>query len=171
MASTVIFRVLQKELFNALKQLQKVEKSAKKKKSTLEVTIVDGYMQLLIPGIQLQLSADTIGSAKFTVSLSYFVDIIKAEQNGTLHFTLSENALNLRVFTFSVHTTFFQNDSILRSINLPLNYVERDIAKLYLSEKYTEEEIKFNKLDQQVEESMLSGKKGYRQNIRYDEAI
>ena len=33
-----------------------------------------------------------------------------------------------------------------------------DVAKLYLSNKYTTEEIKFNKLEKQVEESILNVK-------------
>ena len=81
MASTATFRVLKNELLNVLKQMQRVEKSAKKKLSTLEVTIIDNYMQLAIPGIKLDINAATKGSAKFTIRLLYFADIIKAEQD------------------------------------------------------------------------------------------
>ena len=141
MESTASFRVLKNELLNVLKQMQRVEKSAKKKLSTLEVTIIDNYPQLAIPGIQLSINTATKGSAKFTVRLWYFADIIKAEKDSTLHFDLLENQLKLRVFTFPVLTTFFETDRILRSINLPLNYTDLDLAKLFLSGKYTDEEI------------------------------
>lgn len=40
MASTASFRVLKNELLNVLKQMQRVERSAKKKLSTLEITII-----------------------------------------------------------------------------------------------------------------------------------
>jgi hypothetical protein len=53
-----------------------VEKSAKKKLSTLEVTIIDSYLQLAIPDIQLNINAATKGGAKFTVTLWYFVHLI-----------------------------------------------------------------------------------------------
>ena len=155
MASTASFRVLKNELLKVLKQLQRVEKSAKKKLSTLEVTIIDNSLQLAIPGIQLNINAATKGSAKFTVRLWYFADIIKAEPDNTLHFDLTENRLNLRTLSFPVMTTFFETDSILRSINLPLNYTDMDLAKLLLSGKYTDEEIVINNLDQEA--YVLSG--------------
>ena len=44
MASTASFRVLKNELLKVMKQMQRVEKSAKKKLSTLEVTIIDNYL-------------------------------------------------------------------------------------------------------------------------------
>ena len=154
MASTASFRVLKNELLNVLKQMQRVEKSAKKKLSTLEVTIIDNYLQLAIPGIQLNINAATKGSAKFTVRLWYFADIIKAEKDSTLHFELTENRLGLRTLSFPVMTTFFETDSILRSINLPLNYTDMDLAKLLLSGKYTDEEIVFNNLDKEATETM-----------------
>ena len=154
MASTASFRALKNELLNVLKQMQRVEKSAKKKLSTLEVTLIDNYLQMAIPGIQLSINAATKGSAKFTVRLWYFTDIIKAEQDNTLHFELTENRLSLRILSFPVMTTFFETDSILRSINLPLNYTDIDLAKLLLSGKYTDEEIVFNNLDKEAVKTM-----------------
>ena len=150
MEQTASFRVLKNQLLNLLKQMQRVEKSAKKKLSTLEVTIIDNYLKLAIPGIQLNINAATKDSAKFTVRLWYFADIIKAEKDSTLHFDLSENRLSLRTLSFPVMTTFFENDKILRSINLPVNYKYIDIVRLYLSEKYTTDEIIFNNLDKEV---------------------
>ena len=158
MASTASFRVLKNELYNVLKQMERVEKSAKKKLSTLEVTIIDNYLQLAIPGIQLNINAATKGSAKFTVRLWYFADIIKAEQDNTLHIELTENRLGLRALSFPVMTTFFETDRILRSINLPLNYTDLDLAKLFLSGKYTDEEILFNNLDKEAGDAMRKAK-------------
>lgn len=154
MNKTVSFRVSKNELLKVLKQMLRVEKSAKKKLSTLEVTIIDNYLQLAIPGIQLNINAATKGSAKFTVRLWYFADIIKAEQDNTLHFDLTENRLSLRTLSFPVMTTFFETDSILRSINLPVNYSDTDLAKLLLSNKYTDEEIVFNNLDKEAVKTM-----------------
>ena len=150
MESTASFRVIKSELLNALKQIQRVEKSTKKKLSTLEVTVIDGLLQMAIPGIQLNVIAATKGSAKFTVRLWYFTDIIKSERDNTLHFELTENRLSIRTLSFPVLTTFFETDRILRSINLPLNYTGTDLAKLLLSGKYTDEEIVFNDLDKEA---------------------
>lgn len=151
---TATFTVEKKQLLDALKQLKKIEKSGKKKESTLEVTILKGYIQLVIPGIQLYVHAITTGSAKFTIRLWYIADVVNAEKDNELSFTLNENQLKLRGFSFGVLSTFFDNDRILRSINLPINYKYLDVARLYLSEKYTTEEITFNNLDKEVIDSI-----------------
>lgn len=150
MNNTTTVTVDKRQLLNSLKQLQKVEKSSRKKDSTLEITIYDGYLQLVIPGIQLTVQARTEGSAKFTLRLWYFANLVNAEKENELHFNLTENQLKLRGFTFSVLTTFFEKDNILRSIDLPVNYKFLDVAKLFLSEKYTIDEIIFNNLDKEV---------------------
>lgn len=150
MNSTANFTVEKKQLLNSLKQLQKLERSGRKKDSTLEVTIYDGYLQLVIPGIQLKVQARTEGSAKFTIRLWYFTNLVNAEKDNELHFSLTENQLKLRGFTFGVLTTFFEKDNILRSIDLPVNYKFLDVVRLYLSEKYTTDEIIFNNLDKPV---------------------
>ena len=144
------FIVDKRQLLNSLKKLQQIEKSGRKKDSTLEVTIYDGYLQLVIPGIHLIVQARTEDSAKFTIRLWYFANLVNAEKDNELHFGLLENQLKLRGFTFEVQTTFFEKDNILRSIDLPVNYTFIDIARLYLSEKYTTDEIIFNNLDQEV---------------------
>ena len=154
MNSTASFTVNKKELLSALKQLKKLERSGKKKESTLEITVIDSGLQLIIPGVELYIAARTENCAKFTVKLWYITDVVNAENDIELFFTLSINTLKLRGFSFNVQTTFFENDRILRSINLPMNYKYLDIVKLYLSEKYTSEELKFNKLEKTVLDSI-----------------
>ena len=46
--------------------------------------------------------------------------------------------------TVCVQTWFFKDDTILRSIDLPVNYKITDILRL--AEKYTTQEIEYNKL-------------------------
>ena len=158
MENKATFRVLKNELLVVLKQLQKLEKTVRKKLSTIEVTIIDDHIQMAIPGVQLQINAATKGSAKFTVRLWYLADIIKAEKDASLDFELLDNQLKLRVFTFPVLTTFFETDRILRTINLPVNYTDMDLVKLCLSGKFTDEEISFNKLDKIAAEAMQKTK-------------
>jgi len=158
MENKATFRVLKNELLVVLKQLQKLEKTVRKKLSTIEVTIIDDHIQMAIPGVQLQINAATKGSAKFTVRLWYLADIIKAEKDASLDFELLDNQLKLRVFTFPVLTTFFETDRILRTINLPVNYTDMDLVKLCLSGKFTDEEISFNKLDKIATEAMQKTK-------------
>ncbi len=150
MNKSASFRIEKEPLLAALKQLQRVEKSSKKKRSTIEITILKGYIQLLIAGVRLNIHADTNGSAKFTILLWYITDVVNNEKDLYLDFSLDENRLKLRGFSFDVPTTFFENDRILRSINLPINYKYLDIVELYLSQKFTEEEIVFNKLEDSI---------------------
>ena len=141
------FSLTKKDFFPALKQLLLIEKSTRKKDSTLEVTLKQGFIYLVIPGVELHVPALTTGSAKFTILLWYIANIVKAEKDTTLHFTVEDGTLKLREFAFNVQTTFFETDRILRSIILPMNYKYLDIVRLYLSEKYTTEELEFNKLE------------------------
>ncbi len=60
------FTVEKRQLLNVLKQLKKLEKSGRKKDSTLELTIFDGYIRLNIPGIELIVHYSLFNSDKFT---------------------------------------------------------------------------------------------------------
>ncbi len=86
MSSTATFTVLKKELLQNLKQLVMIEKSSKKYSSVLEIAIIEDFIQLVIPGVHLQISATTTGSAKFTISLSYFTKIVQPEKTKDIHF-------------------------------------------------------------------------------------
>lgn len=150
MQHTATFSVTKKDFFPALKQLLLIEKSTRKKDSTLEITLKHGFIYLVIPGVELHVPALTTGSAKFTILLWYIANIVKAEKDNILHFTVEDGTLKLRGFSFNAQTTFFETDRILRSINLPINYKYLDVVRLYLSEKYTTEELEFNKLNAEV---------------------
>jgi hypothetical protein len=69
-----------------------------------------------------------------------------AKNTRTLHtlILIADESLRIGVTTINAKTFFFTDDSILRSINLPINYTARDV--LLLAEKYTPEEIEFNDL-------------------------
>ena len=154
MEKTATFRVLKSEILSTLKTLHKIEKIGKKKGSTLEVTVKKNSLELVIPGAQLYIGAISEGSAKFTINLGYFLDIINSEKDKELNFIIVDKGLKLRGFTFNVQTTFLDSDRILRSIDLPIGYQYLDLVKLYLSEKYTYEEIRFNHLDDEIVEAI-----------------
>ena len=148
------FIISRKELNSILTKFKKLEGSAKKRNSTIEITIITGYIELAIPGIKLKISAETEGSSKITMRLWYFHDIVKPETDSVLTFTILENQLKLRTLTFPAQTTFFDDDRILRSINLPLNYSYIDLAKLVIKGNFTDEEIAFNNLDKAAQLSL-----------------
>ena len=150
MKQTATFSVTKRDFLPALKKLLAMEKSNRRKDSTLEVTLKLGFIHLVISGVELHVHALTTGSAKLTIRLWYITDIVKAENDKILHFTVEDGTLKLSGFSFNAQTTFFETDRILRSINLPMNYKYLDVVRLYLSEKYTTEEIEFNELETEV---------------------
>lgn len=143
MVRFVVFKV---DLLRILTQLKKLVKSVKKKEATLEISLTKDTITFNIPGAQLHLDAHTVGSAKLTIRLAYFLDIIETLRDEVVIADIKENQLTINNKTFAVLTTFFENDEILRSIDLPLNYKDIDLAKLTLSDKYTKSELDFNNL-------------------------
>lgn len=112
----------------------------------MELTITDGLLTLVIPGVRLEVKCETKNTAKATVSLFYFRDIINTWNNLEVECIILDEAIKLGVTSVRAQTTFFENDSILRSINLPINY--SDLHLLQLENKgFTPEEIGFNKLE------------------------
>ncbi len=150
MVKSATFSVTQKNLFLALKQLNKLEKLAKRRKITLEITLFQEYILLVVPGVELKVKASTNGSAKATVLLWYFTDIVRSQKEEILFFTIMYNQIHLNGLVFNALTTHFDDDRILRSIQLPINFTLIHIARLYLSEKYTSDELLFNNLSDKV---------------------
>jgi hypothetical protein len=145
------FTVANKELKSALAHLEKLNASVNKRKGTvLELTLTDGCLALTIPGVTLNVIAYTKGGAKFVLKLWYFADIVKSYTEDELSFVLTEDSLKIKNTIITVHSTFFKDDSILRSIDLPLNYTHVDLLRLDRSDKYTPQEIKFNHLNEKI---------------------
>lgn len=140
------FVVLKVDLLRILTQLKKLARSAKNKEAILEITLTKDTITFNIPGAQLHLDAHTVGTAKLTIRLAYFLDIIETLRDQVVIADIKENQLTIGNISFPVLTTFFEDDEILRSIDLPLNYKDIDLAKLSLSDKYTKSELDFNNL-------------------------
>lgn len=151
---TCSFVIETQSLLSNLLQLKKVERSAKKKTSVLELTVVDNELALVIPGIRLGVKAETTGSAKFSIRLWHFSDIISCITTELIRCTITTNCIEINSSRYNVYTTFFDNDTILRSIDLPVNFTQLDIFKLYLSGKFTPEEVEFNKLTNEVKDAL-----------------
>jgi hypothetical protein len=157
------FRVLKRPLLDTLKKMLRLEKSARKKSyCTLEVTLIDNFIVLNIPGVFMRIEANTSGSARFSMQLAYFIHIVQDQVDNTLEFHLSKDWLRIRSNSFPVQSTFFENDRILRSIQLPMNYTRADLAKLILSGQYTDEEIAFNDLTESAGEALRTAREDFK---------
>lgn len=137
-----------------LKMLQEISKvlgrtSKTKRLTVLEMTITDAKLTLVIPGTIHILDCETKSTAKVTLNLFYFLDIIINQKEDTLECVITDNTIEVNGLFVKVQTTFFETDRILRSIKMPLNYTDFHLLKLE-RQGYTEEEIKFNKLGIQI---------------------
>ena len=138
------FKVRKSKLLTELKKMTKTLGAISKwyKKTELEITITDGLVTLVIPGVRLELECETVGTAKASLSLHYFNDIIQSWKDLKFECTINDDSIKMGVTSVNAQTTFFENDSILRSIKLHINYT--DLYLLQLEHKgFTEEEILF----------------------------
>ncbi|OAB25320.1 hypothetical protein SAMN05444395_10947 [Flavobacterium fryxellicola] len=126
------FRIRKSKLLNELKKITKTLGPATKWTiyTTIELTITDGLLTLVIPGVRLELKCETSGTAKASLGLYYFREIIKNWKDLQLQCFIHDDEFKIGVTSIKAKTTFFENDSILRSINLPINYSELHLLQL-----------------------------------------
>ena len=118
-------------------------------KRTLEVTVKTNEVIFVTAGSKKTLYCEAFGPVKFTMSLLYLIDMAETCTSRTSVISIGDWFMNYNDHTVDVETCYFEDDTILRSINLPMNYKVTDI--LNLPQKYTPEEIKFNKLQAEYE--------------------
>jgi hypothetical protein len=123
--------------------------SNKKYAPVLEITITDSLMTLVIPGIKLEIPCKTNSTVKATLNFNYFSDIVKTWKDLIIECTITDNQMQFGVTKITVQTTFFENDSILRSIKLPINYTDYHLLQLE-QRGFTIEELQFNKIEYEI---------------------
>jgi len=90
------------------------------KYTVLEITVTDGLLTLVIPGIRLELKCETSSTAKATLSLFYFKDIIQTTNGIELDCIITDRTIKMGGVSVHAKTTFFETDSILKASNYPL---------------------------------------------------
>jgi hypothetical protein len=168
-----------KQLIQTLKFVKKgvSRNSAKAKTTTCEITVIDGKAAFAVPGAVFSLPCTTQGTCKATVPFLHFTEIIKSSKTTETEITITEGYLKTGIVTISAKTTFFKDDSILRTIDLPINYTDGDILRLSEDTRYTVEELEFNKLvskigkanDNLKDNLMVSYKSLKQYGVTYDE--
>jgi hypothetical protein len=153
--SYVTFTISKSKLLDALNRIAKITKGYGKNTNTIEFTVIDSCINLVVPGINLKLPAITTGSAKFSVGQLYIISLLKSHPEDIVQFTIKEDLVKCNHIAFSAPTTLFETDEILRSIDLPINFINMHMAKLATSGKYTAGEIAFNNLEHQKEEALI----------------
>lgn len=128
---------------------------------TCEITLTDGYVQLAIPGAVFGFKCQTKGTAKATIKFKNLWSIIDSHNQELLLVEFFDGSLRFGIVQVNAATTFFKDDSILKTIRLSNNYTELDLL-LLKNEGYTKAELEFNNLLESIE---IAEKKVY-SNIR-----
>jgi hypothetical protein len=158
----VIFEIDKKTAVKTFNDIKSLMRAAKTWKLTarMEITVLDGLVQLVGEGFVLELAALTTGTCKLTVSVMQWYDLITTFPEKSIKVIVSPGEAMLGKTTVKAQTTFFETDQILRSISLPANPLAVDYLKLEY-QGYTQDELQFNAVDtkitwakQQFEESI-----------------
>lgn len=144
----VTAKTTKSELVQIFKHLRVSAKGTKPQRMKIqcEVTVYDGKLNFVVPGISYDLKCETTGVGRFSTSFLYLDNIVQSLKNGDVKITLTDQFTTIGDVSFQSNTTFFKTDRILRNIQLTLNFTEADIIRLF-NEGYTEDEILFNRLD------------------------
>jgi hypothetical protein len=136
-----------KDLLETLKFLKRaIPKSSIGKKYSCEITVTLNQVQFVIIGAKRSLYCNANGPAKVTLPLLHLYSIVKTINVLNTHISVGDGFLTVNDVSLYVWTCFFEDDTILRSIDLPINFSPADVMKL--PELYTKEEIEFNNLSE-----------------------
>ncbi len=150
----VIFELDTKQAQKTFTEIKRILTAAKNWKITtrMEITVLDGKVQLIGQGFVLDLDALTTGSCKLVVPAYHWYELVKTTPNPVLKVVVSEGEAMVGKVSVKVQTTFFETDKILRSILLPVNPKALDYWKLQF-QGFTQEELEFNGLLARIEKA------------------
>lgn len=122
-----------------------IPKNKKGKLYNCEITIKTNEVNFVVIGATKTIYCNATGPVKVSLPFWYLNDIVRLIATKYITLDISEGFLTIGKLTVSTSTCFFQDDTILRSVNLPMNYTVADLMRI--NDHYTPEEIAFNKLD------------------------
>ncbi len=134
-----------KDLLETLKFLKRaIPSNSSGKKYTCEITVTVNQAQFVVIGAKRLLYCNANGPAKVSVPFFHLYSIIKSINVLNTHISIGDGFITINEITLYVWTCFMEDDTILRSVNLPINFSPADIVKL--PEQYSKEEMEFNNL-------------------------
>jgi hypothetical protein len=141
------------ELQEAMKFLSvAIPKNKKGKLYNVEITVKTNEVNFVVIGATKTIYCNATGPVKVSLPFWYLNDIVRLITTYYSTMEVSEGFLTIGRVTVSTSTCFFEDDSILRSVNLPMNYTVADLMRI--NDHYTPEEIAFNKLDVLIKNNM-----------------
>jgi|GEM_PF-1453205 len=148
----VIFELNTKETQQVFKEIKKFFTAAKSWKisTSIELTIIDGLVQVVGNGFIREIKALTTGSCKLVVPVIHWYELFQSSTTPMIKVVVSEGEAMVGRVTVRVRTTFFETDQILRSIQLPAKPKALDYLKLDY-QGYSKAELQFNQVEARVE--------------------
>jgi len=95
-----------------------------------EITVKTGLIELVVPGAFYKIDALTSGVAKVSLPFLYFKKIIETLSQPEITILVGQNVLTFGGLTVAAKTTFIKDDSILKRIDILINYSIKDILNL-----------------------------------------
>lgn len=154
MEDFIKFSLETEDLEHLIRRLKLVEQVNRRKKHKIycEVTVKEGCVEFNSPGYFQVITAQTTGICRFSTSISFFIKLLKSYKKSVLHFEVSYQWLWIEDFSVKVKTTFFQDDKILRSLQLPINYNYVELLKVSPA-SFTKDEIELINVDMQLKKA------------------
>lgn len=140
------FAINRNTLLNLLKQLKVSGVVNKASSPSCELTLTNNKATFVTSGVSTSMPIQFDGSAKISFVLNPFIKLIKTYDLEELTFTIHSNHLQVEYYKLPAQVTFIENDKILRSIDLPINYSSLDLLTIARDDRYTPEELEFNGL-------------------------
>jgi hypothetical protein len=109
-----------------------------------EITIKTNKVEFAVEGAKKALYCKATGPGRVTISFVYFLNLVQDRPLVQTKISVGDDFMTINETTVVVITWFFEDDCILRSIDMPLNYGIADVLRLPF--RYTEKEIEFNKM-------------------------
>ena len=122
-----------------------VPKNKKGKLYNCEMTVKTDEVDFVVIGASMVIYCSATGPVKVSLPFWYLNDIIQRITQQHINIDISEALVTIGKLTVDADTCFFEDDSILRSIKLPINFTVKDLLRI--NDRYTPEEIAFNRLD------------------------
>lgn len=150
----VIFEIKTSEVKKAFLEIKKLLRVSNNWKLTtrVELTVLDGIVQIVGFGFIKKLESQTTGSCKLVVPIIHWYELAQTTTDPVFKVVVTDGEAMVGRVTVNVQTTFFETDKILRSINLPSNPKAIDYLKLAY-QGYSDEELQFNALEDKVQEA------------------
>ncbi|REG77531.1 hypothetical protein [Algoriphagus antarcticus] len=148
----IIFELNTKETQKIFKEIKKFFTAAKSWKinTTVELTVIDGLVQVVGSGFVREIKALTTGSCKLVVPVIHWFELFQSTTTPMIKIVVTDGEAMVGRVTVRVRTTFFEADQILRSIQLPANPKAIDYLKLEY-QGYSKDELQFNLVAGKVE--------------------